>query len=247
GNGKCCGGSMSDGWVRCRLSDAIALQRGFDLPERSRRPGDVPVLGSCGVTGAHDVAKASGPGGTIGRSGGAVGVATYTTQDYWPLNTTLYVTDFRGNDPRFVYFLLRATDFGAYNSGSAQPSLNRNHIARLPVVLPPAAEQRAIAATLGSLDDKIEGNERIAAAGERLLRASYARLGLAVAGVARDPLRLGDLLANVRLPVSPADLPPATPYVGLEHMPRGSVLVRECGVAGQVTSIKSAFDRHDIL
>src|SRR4051794_24804247 len=105
-------------WRSCTLADALTLQRGMDLPAHQRQSGDVPILGSFGITGWHSRAACTGPGVTIGRSGASIGVATYTTRDYWPLNTTLYVKDFRGNDPRFIYYLLKSIDFRAYNSGS---------------------------------------------------------------------------------------------------------------------------------
>src|SRR5438128_782479 len=119
-------GSRTD-WQLVPLGAFVSLQRGHDLPEPIRRPGFIPVLGSFGVTGSHDQAKVQGPGVTIGRSGASFGVVTYTPVDYWPLNTVLYVTSFHGNDPRFAYYLLKSIDFTRFNSGSAQPSLNRNY------------------------------------------------------------------------------------------------------------------------
>lgn len=142
------------------LDEFVRLKRGYDLPERERREGDIPILGSCGVTGRHDTAKLTGPGVTIGRSGASIGVATYSNEPYWPLNTALYVQDFKGNDPRFVYFVLDATDFRPHNSGAAQPSLNRNYLGAIPVRCPDLRTQRQVARALGSLDDLIENNRR---------------------------------------------------------------------------------------
>lgn len=138
------------------LNDVVSLQRGHDLPSQVRRTGAVPVVGSFGITGWHDEAKANGPGVTIGRSGASIGTAVFVDRDYWPLNTCLYVTDFKGNDPRWVFHLLDLIDFSAYNSGSAQPSLNRNFLAQIPVEVPSVDEQRRIASVLGALNDLIE-------------------------------------------------------------------------------------------
>jgi type I restriction enzyme S subunit len=140
------------------LDEIVALQRGFDLAADLRTPGKIPVVGASGVLGWHDKAKVAGPGVTLGRAG-AMGKATYVSQDYWPLNTTLFVTDFFGNDPLFVYYLLHGMDFTPYNSGGVQPMLNRNYIKDLRVAIPELSEQRAIAEVLGALDDKIELNE----------------------------------------------------------------------------------------
>jgi len=91
-----------------------------------------------------------------------MGKATYVPGDFWPLNTALFVEDFLGNDPCFVYALLSLIDFSRYNSGAAQPMLNRNYIRNIPVPIPDLPEQQAISEVLGALDDKIAVNERIA-------------------------------------------------------------------------------------
>ena len=160
-------------WTRLPLGDFVTLQRGHDLPEVVRRPGNKPVLGSFGVTGWHDVARSAGPGVTVGRSGASLGVGSYSPVDYWPLNTALYVTDFHGNDQLFAYYFLKQFDFRVYNSGSAQPSLNRNFIHPVPVDVPPLSEQRAIANILGTLDDKIELNRRMNETLEAMARGLF--------------------------------------------------------------------------
>ena len=88
------------------LGDVISLQRGYDLTETQRRPGTVPIVGSAGVHGYHDKAKAKGPGVALGRSGASFGKTTFIREDYWPHNTTIFVTDFKGNEPLFVRYLL---------------------------------------------------------------------------------------------------------------------------------------------
>lgn len=172
-------------WASVALSDVVSLQRGHDLPAQVRRAGDVPVVGSFGITGWHDESRAPGPGVTIGRSGASIGTAVFVARDYWPLNTCLYVTDFKGNDPRWAYHLLDLIDFSAYNSGSAQPSLNRNFLAQIPVVVPPVEEQRRIAAVLGALDDLIEA--------DRLQLARLESAARAVAATAPVTIEMGEI------------------------------------------------------
>ncbi len=157
-------------WPIVALSDVISLQRGHDLPTQTRHPGHIPVVGSFGITGWHNESRAPGPGVTIGRSGASIGTAVLVDCEYWPLNTCLYVTDFKGNDPRWVYHMLDLIDFTAYNSGSAQPSLNRNYLAQIPVNVPPVAEQRRITSILGAVDDSIETNRMQVSRLEELAR-----------------------------------------------------------------------------
>lgn len=138
------------------------LQRGHDLTESERRPGTVPVMGSAGIAGYHDTARAKGPGVTVGRSGvGSMGVVCYSRVAYWPHNTTLYVTDFRGNSERFVYYFLKSLNLRRFDSGSAQSSLNRNFLYPIQIRVPSVLEQETIADVLGSLDDKIELNREM--------------------------------------------------------------------------------------
>ena len=160
-------------WPTRTLGDLVTLQRGMDLPTSKRSEGEVPVMGSFGITGYHNEAAMPGPGVTVGRSGASIGVVSYIDGDYWPLNTCLYVKDFHGNNQRFTYYLLSSLDLSNYNSGSAQPSLNRNFVHPIPLVFPARNEQDLIAEMLGSLDDKIELNRRMNEALEAMARAIF--------------------------------------------------------------------------
>ncbi|WP_080310757.1 restriction endonuclease subunit S [Burkholderia pseudomallei] len=147
---------MQSEWQACTLGDFVRLQRGHDLTADEQRPGKVPVMGSAGQNGSHTEWKARGPGVVIGRSGASIGRVHYSPVDYWPHNTCLYVTDFLGNDPRFAYYLLQTLDLAGYNSGSAQPSLNRNYIYGMPLRVPSRFEQGRIVEVLQGLDDRID-------------------------------------------------------------------------------------------
>jgi type I restriction enzyme S subunit len=157
---------------RVALSDAVLLQRGFDLPAYVREAGEVPVVASKEVVGFHSVAACNPPGVVIGRSG-AIGGGQWLTVPYWPLNTTLWVKDFRGNEPRFIYYLLRSIDFTRLNAGSGVPTLNRNHLNGTLVWLPDPREQRRIAVVLGALDEKIESSRGQASLLEEIAGAVF--------------------------------------------------------------------------
>ncbi len=169
-------------WKTTTLGDFISLQRGHDLPFRERRSGGIPVIGSGGITGYHDTAVASGPGIAIGRAAN-LGVPTLVQEDFWPLNTTLYVTDFHGNDVRFTYYLLQTLDLTGFNSGSVQPMLNRNYIRNFPVTAPDQLGQQAISAVLGALDDKIAINDRLAQSAFDIGEAMFIRLNSAATSI----------------------------------------------------------------
>ena len=160
-------------WMQKPLSGFITLQRGFDLPYRSRVSGPFKVLSSGETSGWHNEGPVKGPGFVVGRATN-IGRPTWSDEDYWPLNTVLYAKDFMGNDPKFAYYWFLWTDLTAFNSGSVQPMLNRNYIANVPILVPPTDEQRGIAATLGALDDKIESNRRAIDLLETLARTCFA-------------------------------------------------------------------------
>jgi type I restriction enzyme, S subunit len=159
------------------LGEFVRLQRGHDLTAAQQQPGNVPIMGSAGPNGTHNEALASGPGVVVGRSGASAGRVHFCENDYWPHNTCLYVTDFLGNNPRFAYYLLQTLDLAAFNSGSAQPSLNRNYLYTIRIERPDRAEQDGIVEILQSLDDRItilrESNATLEAIAQALFKAWF--------------------------------------------------------------------------
>lgn len=246
------------------LDELVRLKRGYDLPTRDRRAGATPILGSFGVTGWHDEAKVDGPGVTIGRSGASIGVATYSSEPYWPLNTTLYVEDFKGNHPRFVYFTLDSIDFRSFNSGAAQPSLNRNYLGAISVWCPDYNVQAAIAEVLGAFDDLIENNRRRIEVLEEVTRLLYQEWfvqfrfpgheAVAIVDSNLGPIPetweagvFADLVSEARQTVDPEEIPISAPVVGLEHLPRRSTTLQRWATASSVGSRRKIFEQGDIL
>lgn len=166
-------------WRTARLGDVLTLQRGHDLPESQRKEGEVPVVSSSGITGHHSEAKASAPGVVTGRYG-TLGEVFYIEEDYWPLNTALYVTDFKGNHPRFVAYILRNVLRDYQSDKAAVPGVNRNVLHELKVKCPDAGTQERIADLLSVYDDLIDINRRRLAlleeAGRHLYREWFVRL-----------------------------------------------------------------------
>ncbi|MEO6890255.1 MAG: restriction endonuclease subunit S [Ktedonobacteraceae bacterium] len=159
-------------WKRCLLGDVITLQRGYDLPERERQYGNVPIVSSSGVTGHHNSAKVKGPGVVTGRYG-TLGEVFYIEENFWPLNTTLFVRDFKGNSPLFISYFLRTLNLAHQNGAGAVPGVNRNALHLLPVRVPSLSIQRTIATILSAYDDLIENNTRRIAILEEMAQMLY--------------------------------------------------------------------------
>ena len=148
-------------WVNCTLGDLLTFQRGHDLPKSEMQSGEYPVVGSNGIIGFHNEFTTNEPSVTIGRSGNVGNPFIYYGKT-WSHNTTLYVKDFKGNDPVFIYYFLKTMDLSNYAGGSAVPTLNRNHIHTLPIRIPFNSQvQKKIGSLLKLFDDKIAENNSI--------------------------------------------------------------------------------------
>lgn len=189
---------MQSNWRDVTLGEFVRLQRGHDLTASEQRPGHYPVMGSAGPNGTHAEFKAFGPGVVIGRSGASMGRVHYCETDYWPHNTCMYVTDFLGNNPLFAYYKLAELDLARYNSGSAQPSLNRNYIYGMPLRIPSRHIQDQIVDVVHSIDKKIDVNRRINQTLEAMAQAIFkswfvdfdpVKAKIAAKQEGRDPLR----------------------------------------------------------
>jgi type I restriction enzyme S subunit len=184
----------------------------------------------------------------------------FLEQDYWPLNTALYVIDFKGNDPKFLAYFLRNTLRGYQSEKAAVPGVDRNVLHEIKVRAPDRTTQLRIRDHLAAYDDLIDNNRRRMALLEEsarlLYREWFVRLRFpgyehtrVVAGVPEGWKRktLGDLCSEIRESVSPDAIEPDTPYIGLEHLPRRSIALCDWGRAEQVTSNKHRFRAGEIL
>jgi type I restriction enzyme S subunit len=163
---------MGSGWKSCLLGDCITLQRGFDITKKEQKQGTVPVISSSGINSYHDTARVNGPGVVIGRKG-SLGTVFYVEEDYWPHDTTLWVKDFHGNLPKFIYYFLKTLNLANFDVGASNPTLNRNHIHLLPLIWPSLTIQHKIASILSAYDDLIENNTRRIAILEEMAQSLY--------------------------------------------------------------------------
>lgn len=143
-------------WHIETIGNSAPLQRGFDLPESQIKPGNVPVVYSNGILRHNNEGKVEGPGVITGRSGTIGKFSFIESGKYWPHNTTLWVTDFVGNDPLFIYYVYQTISIEHFASGSGVPTLNRNDVMAKQWSLPDIKEQSKIAKLLSLIDCRIE-------------------------------------------------------------------------------------------
>jgi type I restriction enzyme, S subunit len=177
-------GDIPEHWEVKQLKWAVMFQRGHDLPADAREEGSIPLVTSAGITSTHSQPAAKAPGIVTGRYG-TIGEFYLIEKDFWPLNTTLYTISLRGNEPRFLrYMLVHLSPLFLLNAvKSAVPGVDRNDIHPTKAAIPPVPEQRTIADYLDHEAAKIDKMmEKVEAAIAKLQEYRTALITAAVTG-----------------------------------------------------------------
>lgn len=145
---------LPKGWIETNLGNILALEYGKSLPKSVRHGGKFPVFGSNGIVGYHSSFLIEGPGIIVGRKG-SHGEVTWSNDNFFPIDTTYYVSTKKGLDLKLAYYLLKSLDLKALNRSTAIPGLNREDAYSLAIKLPPISEQQRIVAKLDELMEKI--------------------------------------------------------------------------------------------
>ncbi|KAF0170323.1 MAG: type I restriction enzyme S subunit [Rhodobacteraceae bacterium] len=214
------GWRLPTGWKMKPFGEVATLQRGFDLPVQDRQEGRIKIFAANGSVGTHNICQVRGPGVVTGRSG-SIGKVHYVDEDFWPLNTALWVKDFHGNDPKWVSRILTWMDLEQYTRGVGVPTLNRNLVHEVSIPLPPLDEQKRIAAILDQADAlrrlRTRALDRLNALGQAIFHEMF---GDPISRQALPFSELGSLAHNldgIRVPVKKSDrseLQGRFPYYG---------------------------------
>ncbi len=145
--------------IKIRFDNFVTLNRGFDLPDDKIVEGEYPVIASTSIKAYHNQFKIKSPIVVTGRSG-SLGKVQYVEKDGWPLNTSLYVKDFHGNFPKYVYYFLQTMHLEQFNAGAGVPTLNQNHLHSLKILIHEKKQQQKIAGILSKYDEAIENNNK---------------------------------------------------------------------------------------
>lgn len=188
------------GWKLTPFGEVATLQRGFDLPIQERQDGNIKIFAANGPVGTHSVYQVRGPGVVTGRSG-SIGKVHYVDEDFWPLNTALWVKDFHGNDPKWVARMIAWLGLEQFIRGVGVPTLNRNLVHEVIIPLPPLEEQKRIAAILDQADAlrrlRARALDRLNALGQAIFHEMFGDFS---DGKSIWPLvRLGDLIESGKI------------------------------------------------
>ena len=158
-------------WDYCNLGNIALFNYGKPLSENQRIDGEFPVFGSNGIVGFHNEKLLDAPGIIVGRKGTS-GKVNWSDEDYYPIDTTFYITTKTDSvDFKWLYFLMLLCDFEKFSITTGVPGLNRNDAHKLKIPKPPPPEQRAIASVLSKVDDAIAATKKTIAKAERLKKA----------------------------------------------------------------------------
>ena len=110
----------------------------------------------------------------LGRKGqGPLGVE-WCDKDFWVIDTAYYASTLTSDiDLKYLYHLVKYVGLNHLKDGTSNPTLSRDTFGAQLFPVPPLAEQKAIAAVLAALDDKIELNRRMNATLEAMARALF--------------------------------------------------------------------------
>jgi type I restriction enzyme S subunit len=171
---------VRQGWQIRPLADLVENLNSKRAPvkESDRKPGPYPYYGASGIVDYVDAFLFEGLHLLVAEDGEnlrtrKLPVAFLANGRFW-VNNHAHVV--RGNDradTRFLCYAMQQADITAFLSGSTMPKLTQGNLLRVPVLTPPLSEQRAIAAVLGALDDKIELNRRMNETLEAMARAIF--------------------------------------------------------------------------
>lgn len=166
---------------------------------------------------------------------------------------------------RFLSYYLRTKGHGDWmhalcSFGATMASLNQDIVSRIAFPLPSVETQRKVAAILSAYDDLIANNQRrialLEGMAEEIYREWFVRMRFPgtnsavmrkVVPVGWSRKKLDELLAERKRPLKTADLKTVERYVGLEHIPRKTVVLNAWGQPDSVESDKLQFAAGDIL
>lgn len=243
-----------------KIADIGFFKYGKSLPEEQRLEGRVPVYGSGGVGGYHNQCLVKTESIIIGRKG-TIGSLFLCKEPFFPIDTVFYVDEVKnGFSLRFYYYFLSQIGLNSMNSDAAVPGLNRNWVHSLEVNYPNESVQKKIAAIISAYDELIENNLRRIALLEKIAAEMYREWFVRLRFPGHEKVKfvkgvpegwevrtLASFASEIKRGIKKKNLSDDEIYIGLEHIPRRSISIKEWATADTVDSDKLLFQEGDIL
>lgn len=170
-------------WSIVDLKSIASVHYGRALSASLRSSdGLIPVVGSSGIVGHHDLALVDGPCIVIGRKG-AAGSVHLISESSWPIDTAFSVEPTQGIDLRYLYYFLSSLHLGQLDKSTAIPSISRDDLYRIDIRVAPSSEQLRIVEKLEDLFSDLDaGVTELRKAQSKLLKYRQSLLKAAVEG-----------------------------------------------------------------
>ena len=144
-----------------KLKEILELKYGKSQKKITSTNGRYPIIGTGGILGYSNVFLYNKPSVIIGRKG-SINNKMYIDFPFWVVDTTFYtIIDTKKVIPRWFYYYISTIDLNKYNEGTTIPSLTIKTLYELDIPYFPLEEQQHIVDIIGSIDDKIENNNKI--------------------------------------------------------------------------------------
>lgn len=140
-------------WEEKRIGQILKIGSGRDY--KHLNTGKVPVFGTGGIMTYVDDSLYEGESVGIGRKG-TIDKPVFLTGKFWTVDTLFYTHSFKNVVPKFVFSIFQQINWKKHNEASGVPSLSKNTIEKLKVIIPSIEEQQKIAEFLAAIDKKIE-------------------------------------------------------------------------------------------
>ena len=142
------------GMLNCKLGDVIKFGNGKARPSSE---GATPIYGGNGILGYSADNNYENETIVIGRVGAYCGATYYEDQPIWVSDNALAAKPKEKNNAKYIFYFLKYLDLNQHAQGSSHPLVTQTLLNSIDVeIVENTDEQKAIAAVLSSLDDKID-------------------------------------------------------------------------------------------
>ena len=145
-------------WITYKIKDVLSIGNGRDYKHLSN--GEIPVFGTGGYMTSVDKCLYDGETTFIGRKG-SINKPFYYNGKFWTVDTLFYTHSFNGITPKFTYCLFQTINWLKYNEASGVPSLSKDTIEKIKIMIPGLEEQNKIAKLMFALDERISTQNKI--------------------------------------------------------------------------------------
>jgi type I restriction enzyme, S subunit len=178
-------GSIPAEWEIVRLVDVVDFLDGYRRPvkdsERSKMQGEIPYYGASGVVDYVNDFLFDDDLILLGEDGENIlsrncRLAFKVSGKAWVNNHAHVLKPKAQANIDYLVEYLESLDYSGYNTGTAQPKLNKQVCTQIPVVVPPLPEQSAIATALSDIDALLSSLDALIAKKRDITQAAMQQL-----------------------------------------------------------------------